>query len=103
MLTEKCVGCHGDKKQKGKFRLDDFASLMKPGESNEATVVPGKSGESSIIKRVALPVDDDDHMPPKAKPQLTEKEVALIKWWIDAGANAETKVKDAKIPAELLK
>lgn len=105
VLKEKCAGCHGTEKQKGKLQLHDFASLMKGGESQEKqkSVVPGKSGESSIVARVLLPLNHDDHMPPENKPQLSEKEVKLIKWWIDAGANAEVKVKDAKIPEELLK
>lgn len=103
IFKEKCIGCHGPEKQKGKYRMDDLASLMKCGESNEAPVVAGKSAESTIVKRATLPADHDDHMPPSKKPQLTDKELGLIKWWIDSGASGEVKVKDAKIPADLLK
>ncbi len=105
IFKEKCVGCHGAEKQKGKFALHDFASLMKGGEDQEKepAVVVSKSADSAIVKRALLPKDQDEHMPPAKKPQLTDKELNLIKWWIDAGANAEVKVKDAKIPAELLK
>ena len=105
ILADKCAGCHGTEKQKGKFALHDFASLMKGGENQEKekAVVAGKSGESHIVLRALLPTDKDEHMPPAKKPQLTEKELNLIKWWIDAGASPDVKVKDAKIPAELLK
>ena len=33
-------------------------------------------------------------MPPKEKPQLTEKEIALLQWWIGAGLAFDKKVKD---------
>jgi hypothetical protein len=42
-------------------------------------------------------------MPPEEKPQPSDREVALLKWWIDAGAKTDVKVKDAGIPADLLK
>lgn len=105
ILKDKCAGCHGAEKQKGKFALHDFASLMKGGEhqDKEPAVVVSKSADSGIVKRALLPKEQDEHMPPAKKPQLTDKELNLIKWWIDAGANAEVKVKDAKIPADLLK
>ena len=32
ILEEKCYGCHGKNKQKGKLRLDDSASLIKGGK-----------------------------------------------------------------------
>ena len=105
IFKEKCTGCHGTEKQKGKLQMHDFASLLKGGENQEKApaLVAGKSAESHVVLRVQLPVDNEDHMPPDKKPQLTDKELALIKWWIDAGANAEVKVKDANIPADLLK
>jgi hypothetical protein len=49
-----------------------------------------------------LPTDDDDHMPPKQKPQLNEREIALIHWWIDNGADFSKKVKELKQP-EIIK
>jgi hypothetical protein len=75
--------------------------LVKGGKDSGAGIVPGKPDESSIIKRLALPKDNDESMPPEDKPQPTEKEVALLKWWITAGADAALKVKDAQVPAEL--
>ncbi|MDB6069854.1 MAG: ribonuclease inhibitor, partial [Verrucomicrobiales bacterium] len=78
-----------------------FAELMKNGDSGEATVVPGKSAESLIIKRAALPLEEDEHMPPSNKTQLTEKEVGILKWWIDAGAKTDVKLKDAGLPDNL--
>jgi Leucine-rich repeat (LRR) protein len=33
-------------------------------------------------------------MPPKEKPQLNEKEIALLHWWINSGLSFDKKVKD---------
>ncbi len=105
IFKEKCLGCHNAEKSKGKFALHDLANLLKGGEhaDKEPSVVPSKSAESAIILRPQLPADAEGHMPPPKKPQLTDKELNLLKWWIDAGAKGDVKVKDAGIPAELLK
>jgi hypothetical protein len=57
-------------------------------------VIPGKADESEMIKRIFLPIGDDDHMPPKAKPQLTENEILLLHWWVSSGADFNKKVNE---------
>ena len=42
--------------------------------------------ESLMIRRLLLPLEDDDHMPPDGKPQPTAAEIALLQLWINAGA-----------------
>ena len=101
IFAAKCTGCHGEEKSKGKLKMHTFADLMKNGDSGKATVVAGKSGESLIIQRAALPKEEDEHMPPSNKEQLTEKEVAILKWWIDGGAKTDIKLKDASLPDNL--
>lgn len=101
ILAGKCAGCHGAEKQKGKLAVHTFEALMKGGKDGK-TVVAGKSAESTIFKRISLPADDDDHMPPKDKDQLSKKDIALLKWWIDSGADGKLALKDAKVPAEIL-
>lgn len=101
IFNARCVGCHGEDKKKGKLQMHTFEALMKNGDSGEATVVPGKSAESLIIKRAALPGEDDDHMPPSDKDQLSEKQLGILKWWIDAGAKTDVKLKDAALPDSL--
>lgn len=95
ILEDKCVACHGPEKTKGGLRLDSFDSLMEGGDSG-ATVVVGKSGESELVRRLLLPLDDDEHMPPDGKPQLSADDIALIRWWIDGGADAQITVADVK-------
>ncbi len=78
ILEARCVECHGEKKSKGKLRLDTPEHIQK----GEEIVVAGKSGESNLIVRVSLPEDDDDLMPPKGDP-LTKDQIAALTWWID--------------------
>jgi hypothetical protein len=81
LLAERCASCHGAKKQKGKLRVDSLAALKRGGKEG-AAVVPGRPDASLLLKRVRLPLNDDDHMPPKTKPQLTPREVQVLSDWI---------------------
>jgi len=91
VLSAKCVSCHGEDKQKGKLRVDTVAFIME-GEA----VVAGKPDESTLLERVYLPLDDDDHMPPEDKDQLTKQETALLAFWVKAGAKEKGTVAEAK-------
>lgn len=91
ILDTRCVQCHGSSKQKGKLRLDGYEYLEKGGEGGPA-FTSGKGAESSLVKVCLLPAEDDMHMPPKGKPQLTAAQVGLISWWIDQGAPKDKKV-----------
>jgi hypothetical protein len=63
LLKESCVGCHGDRKQKGDLRLDSLEATLKGGEHGKA-VVPGDAAKSSILFASAQ-VNDKIAMPPK--------------------------------------
>jgi uncharacterized membrane protein len=100
ILQNRCYTCHSSKKQKGGLRVDDPKLLLQGGKGGEA-LLPGRGGESELVKRMLLPLEDEDHMPPKAKPQPKESEIALIHWWIDNGADFSKKVKDLPQPEKL--
>ncbi|MFT4155854.1 c-type cytochrome domain-containing protein [Parafilimonas sp.] len=91
IFQTKCYSCHGPYKQKGKLRMDDSLKLMKGGKDG-VVIEPGNADASELIKRMLLPADNDDHMPPKEKPQPTENQLALIHWWIANGASLDKKV-----------
>ncbi len=93
ILEEKCYSCHNATKQKGKLRLDGPEWISKGGKQGEV-VITGNADESELIKRLLLPQQHEDHMPPKEKPQLSEKEIALLHWWINSGLSFDKKVKD---------
>lgn len=86
MFQSKCYGCHGPRKQKGGLRMDDPDWIMKGGKEGKV-IVPGKAEESEMIKRLLLPREEEHHMPPKQKPQLNERQVAILHWWIEQGAD----------------
>ena len=100
ILQTKCYSCHGKNKQKGKLRMDDSLRLMKGGKDGPV-IIPGNAEKSEMGKRLSLPREDDDHMPPKEKPQPTEQEIALIHWWIKSGVSFDKKVKQLDQPEEL--
>jgi uncharacterized membrane protein/mono/diheme cytochrome c family protein len=93
VFEAKCYGCHGTAKQKAKLRLDAPEFILKGGKEGKV-LIAGKADESEMIKRIFLPINDDDHMPPKAKPQLTENEIILLHWWVSSGADFNKKVKE---------
>lgn len=93
LLEAKCYSCHGPNKQKGKLRLDQQEFILKGGK-NGNTIEPGNADESEMIKRMLLPVENEDHMPPKEKSQLTTQEISLLHWWVNSGAHFNKKVKE---------
>ena len=102
VLDAKCNKCHNEEKSKGDLRMDTHELILKGGEGEPGkTVIPGKPDESLAITRIKLPIDDDDHMPPEGKEQMTDEETALLHWWIQEGASATLKVKDAKFPVQM--
>jgi len=100
LLQKRCYSCHGAEKQKGKLRLDRKDFMIQGGE-NGKTLIPGNPAESEMIKRLLLPISNDEHMPPKEKPQLKEEEIALLKWWIQEGADTGKMVEELPQSAEI--
>ncbi|MBX9679432.1 MAG: PSD1 and planctomycete cytochrome C domain-containing protein [Gemmataceae bacterium] len=85
IFAEKCFACHGALKQKGELRVDSVKGMLEGG-NNGPTIVPGKSGQSLILSHV-LGADGRERMPPpKDGEAMNEKQIALLKRWIDEGA-----------------
>jgi len=93
ILEDKCYQCHGSSRQKGKLRLDEPQHILKGGK-NGVVLVAGKTDESEMIDRMLLPVNDEDHMPPREKKQLDEKEIEILKTWIATGADFKKSLKE---------
>jgi hypothetical protein len=85
IFIKRCYECHGPDKQKNELRLDRKADAFRGGKSGKAVLVPGKSAESELIRRVTA-TDPEDLMPSKGEP-LTGEQVASLRAWIDQGAN----------------
>ena len=100
ILERRCSACHGPEKHKGDLSLESYATLLKGGKDGPVLVV-GKALDSSMIYRLLLPLDDEDHMPPQGKPQPTLAEIAALQWWIDSGAPGDRTVGDLKPGSEV--
>ncbi len=83
LLQQRCVECHGEKKQKGELRLDAKFFAFKGGHDGLA-VVAGDTAKSLLFERIKS-TDDDERMPPKGEP-LSPAQIALVQAWINAGA-----------------
>ncbi len=87
IFSDNCFQCHGpdEKARKAKFRLDtkEGAFRLKDGKT---VIVPGKSAESELFRRITTGDPDDLMPPPESNHKLTPKQIDLIKVWIDEGA-----------------
>ncbi|WP_422348968.1 c-type cytochrome domain-containing protein [Flagellimonas sp.] len=100
IINNKCVSCHSPKKSKGELKLHTLEDLLSGGEHGEI-ISTNNPEESPLYSRLILPMDDEDHMPPKEKTQLTKEEIAIIKTWILHGNPSETTIGQLGLPKDL--
>ena len=93
IFESKCITCHQEGKIKGELRLDLLTGIQKGGKSG-ALFVAGKPELSLLIQRIHLPLEEEDHMPPKNKIQLTEEELEILSLWVSSGGGFDQKVMD---------
>lgn len=84
VLETRCLECHNPDKVKGKLLMSTQAGFLKGG-ANGPIIEPGQPDRSELVKRVHLPKDHEDLMPPKGGP-LPPAELALLRGWVAAGA-----------------
>lgn len=101
ILADKCYSCHSSKKVKGGLRVDNEKLLFKGGKHG-IVIKPGDADESELITRILLPEEDNKRMPPEKQEQLTQEEIALLKWWVQNGADTKKKVKEFTTVAEIM-
>ncbi|HET6246950.1 MAG TPA: c-type cytochrome domain-containing protein [Tepidisphaeraceae bacterium] len=89
IFTQTCYKCHAGAKHKGSLKLDSVENIKKGGkDAKDKVVVPGSPDKSDLFRRIALPKDDDDVMPPDGKgDHLTKQQQDVIKAWISQGAD----------------
>lgn len=92
ILSRYCFKCHGpdDASRQGGLRLDLPEHALKAADSGLAAIVPGKSSESELVRRI-LSEDDAERMPPPAaKMDISPEQKEILKRWIDQGAKYES-------------
>ncbi|TWT61838.1 PSD1 and planctomycete cytochrome C domain-containing protein [Rubinisphaera italica] len=85
ILRQHCFRCHGESHEKGGFRLSRKAAAFGTGDSEEALIIPGNAAASLLITRVE-DADAGDLMPLDGEP-LADKDIRILKKWINQGAN----------------
>lgn len=89
VFVQHCQGCHQPAKAQGGYVMTDFASVLKPGESDKPAIVPGKPAESYLIEQITAHGDAAAEMP-KGRDALKTPDVELITRWIKEGAADDT-------------
>src|SRR5437870_2859941 len=85
ILAARCWSCHGEKASEGGLRLHTRQAALAGGDSGKA-ILPGKSGESRLIKYVSGKNEAGLRMPPETNGEpLAAGQIALLKSWIDQG------------------
>lgn len=88
ILSANCFTCHGpdEKTRKAGLRLDLGETATKTLKSGARAVVPGDVKNSGLIARI-FSNDSDERMPPaRTMKSLKDSEKALLKRWIEEGA-----------------
>ena len=91
ILSDRCFHCHGpdeeSREKKLRFDLADGPEGAYRVRKGKAAIKPGSLKDSLVWQRLVTD-DEDDIMPPldSHKKQLTAKERAIIKQWIEEGA-----------------
>jgi Protein of unknown function (DUF1553)/Protein of unknown function (DUF1549)/Concanavalin A-like lectin/glucanases superfamily/Planctomycete cytochrome C len=88
ILSNNCFTCHGPDatKRETEFHFDTKEGMF----AEDGIIVPGSAAKSVLAGRITNP-DPKKHMPPpESGHALTDKQIALLKRWIDEGATYDT-------------
>ena len=88
ILSNNCFACHGpdEKQRETKFHFD-----TKEGAFAEAgIIVPGNAADSMLVQRITHPDPNERMPPPDSGHALTDRQIALLRRWIEEGANWDT-------------
>ncbi len=88
LLSDKCFKCHGfdPKHREADLRLDTPEGVFEKRDDGSAPIVVGRSTDSLVFQRISSEDPDIKMPPPDSGKKLTTEEIALIKRWIDEGA-----------------
>lgn len=90
LLAQHCYSCHGGQAQQSGLRLDLRQNALRGGDYGPV-IVPGKSAESRLIRRL---VDGDGGMQMPPTGPLSPEEIGILRAWIDQGAEFRTDIVD---------
>ena len=88
ILANNCFACHGpdEKKRETKFHFDtEEGMFLKKG-----VIERGNASESLLVEKITEPNPKDRMPPPESGHVLTERQIDLLRRWIDQGAKWDT-------------
>jgi len=99
ILQARCAKCHGEEKLEAGLDLRRRFAILKGGDTGPA-FVEGKPDESTLIERI-----EKNEMPPAEEGRLDDKQKALIRQWVLAGAptlkNPEPPLEESEIASRI--
>ncbi|MDE2771581.1 MAG: DUF1549 domain-containing protein [Bacteroidota bacterium] len=91
VLSDRCYKCHGPDVQvrKAELRLDTQAGAygVSRDDSTQRIIEPGNAAASLLVEHISSEDPQRRMPPPESNLSLTTREIALIKRWIDQGAD----------------
>jgi hypothetical protein len=97
ILEARCVSCHGASKSNGGLRVDTW-EFIQLGGKHGPLFNPAAVDSGEMLRRIDLPPEAKGHMPPLGKPQLADDDLAVLEWWIGAGAVHDKVVAEVGVP-----
>src|SRR5437867_11097731 len=81
LLSDRCFKCHGpdDRSRMAKLRLDSRESALR-------VIKPGDAAGSEVLRRLTSSDPAVRMPPPWSNLAVTQDEIALIRRWVEAGA-----------------
>lgn len=91
ILSDRCFLCHGPDAahREAGLRLDEAEAALAPLKSGRTAIVPGNPDDSELIRRVESTDPDLRMPPPDSHLTVSTEEVALLRRWIQEGAEYE--------------
>ncbi|MEQ8789946.1 MAG: PSD1 and planctomycete cytochrome C domain-containing protein [Pirellulaceae bacterium] len=89
VLSDNCFHCHGpdEETRQADLRLDVKQGVL--GGDQPGVVVPGKSEQSELIRRLTSDDELERMPPPDSNRKLTPQQIAKLKQWVESGAQWE--------------
>ena len=94
LLKTHCYRCHGVEKEIPGLDVLDTAGLKRSRSDEPSYIVAGKPDESLLWERMGV---DKDMPPESTKKRPTDKELSIIRKWIEEGAEAPVEEKRAHV------
>ena len=88
ILSDRCFACHGPdaKGRKARLRFDIETDLKRDADSGFSILKSGDAENSEIFRRIISTDPDEVMPPPEFLVPVSDTEKALIKRWIEEGA-----------------